>query len=395
MSLLDTRTAAPYSVIVKPVSARCNLACQYCYYLRVSGMYPDAGDALMSDEVLEVFTRQVLADSPGRAVFAWQGGEPLLAGVEFFEKALRLQRRCAAPGQSVQNTIQTNGTLIDEAWCEFFRKRGVLVGLSLDGPADLHDRFRRYRDGSPVHADVLRALRLMQRENVEFNVLTVVSQANVDHGGRVFRYLADLGVNWMQFIACTERRSDGAPTSHSVDGPGYGRFICEVFDAWCPDHVGRVSVRIFENIAQRATGGPPELCIFSPTCGTAVVLEANGDLYACDHFVYEDYKLGNVLETPIRTLVRGEPCQRLAAAKMQQPEACKTCPYEGLCYGGCPKNRFDPVTRTFGDPVLCEGYRMLFEKAFEPIREIGWRAVRGEPLIPPSAPPTPAKKRKR
>lgn len=374
----DTRSTAPYSAIVKPVSALCNLACDYCYYRRVAAMYPEAAPVAMADEVLEALTLQVLQDSGPRAVFAWQGGEPLLAGREFYERAFRLQRRHAARGQVVSNTIQTNGTLIDEEWCRLFRERQVLVGLSLDGPAGLHDANRSDPGGHPSHAAVMRAMELMQRHGIAFNALSVVSAATVGHGRDVFRFLAERGLTWLQFIPCVERDESGALTPHSVDGPSYGRFLCEVFDEWYPAWVGTVSVRTFENIAQRATGGPPELCVFSPTCGNAVVVERDGDVYACDHFVYESYRLGNLLEAPLRQLVRREPCQRLAAAKMAAPARCATCPYEGLCYGGCPKERYDAATGTFGEHGLCEGYRMLFEHAFEPIREIGWRIVRGE-----------------
>jgi uncharacterized protein len=280
------------------------------------------------------------------------------------------------------NTIQTNGILLDDEWCEFLKKNHILVGLSVDGPATVHDVNRVDHAGKPSHERVMKGFRLLKKHGVDFNALVVVSQANVGHGGKVFNYLVDQGATWIQFIPCTECHNDGRVTSHSVRGPEYGDFLCSVFDAWYPKHVGTVSVRIFENIAQRATGGPPELCVFSPTCGNAVVLEANGDLYACDHFVYDDYRLGSILETPIRDLVRREPCQNLARAKINPPEKCHTCPYQGLCYGGCPKGRFDPVTRTFGDAVLCEGYMKLFEHAYEPIQAIGWRAVRGEPLVP-------------
>ena len=383
MSAWETRSTAPYTVITKPVSALCNLACHYCYYSRVMEMYPDPSDRVMSDAVLETFTRQTIKDSGGRAIFAWQGGEPLLAGLEFFRKALEVQRRYTPPGYVCMNTIQTNGTLLDEEWCRFLKENQVLVGISIDGPASLHDVNRVDHSGRPSHERVVRGLRLLRRYGVEYNALVVVSQANVRHGGRVFRYLVDQGVTWTQFIPCTEREDSGAVTEHSVSGPEYGAFMCEVFDAWYPDHVGTVSVRMFENIAQRATGGPPELCVFSPTCGNAVVLEANGDVYACDHFVYPDYRLGNIMETPIGELVRREPCRRLARAKLNPPEKCATCPYQGLCYGGCPKGRFDPVSRSFGDPALCEGYRAVFEHAYETIQAIGWRAVRGEPLIPP------------
>jgi len=374
----ETRATAPYSVIAKPVSADCNLTCRYCYYRRVADMYPDPADRLMLREVLEQYVLQVTGDSGARAVFAWQGGEPLLAGRPFYEEAFRLQRRHSAPGQTVVNTLQTNGTLLDEEWCALLKQHSVLVGLSMDGPAGVHDRNRVDARGRGSHAAAERALKLLRKAEVEFNVLVVVSRANAASGREVLRYLVDRGVRWVQFIPCVERDADGRPTSQSVDGPAYGRFMCDVFSAWHPKHVGEVSVRTFDNIMQRAVGGPPEECVFSPTCGNAVILEANGDLYACDHFVYPDFRLGSILEAPIRTLVRREPCQTLARAKLNPPEKCAACPYEGLCYGGCPKARFDPVSRGFGDPVLCEGYEMLFKMAFEPLREIGWRAVKGQ-----------------
>lgn len=396
MSALQTGCATPYSIIAKPISALCNLDCGYCYYSRVRDMYPTLSDPAMSPPVLESFTRQVIQDSAGQAIFAWQGGEPLLAGMDFYQRAIELQRGYAPPGYVCMNTIQTNGTLLDDDWCRFLHQNQVLVGISIDGPAALHDLYRRDHSGRPSHARVLRGLRLLQKHGVEFNALVVISQANVRHGGEVFRYLVDQGVRWTQFIACTERDEAGRATEHSISGPEYGAFMCQVFDAWYPRHVGAVSVRTFENIAQRATGGPPELCVYSPSCGNAVVLEANGDLYACDHFVYEDYRLGSILQTPIRELVRGEPCRRLARAKLNPPPQCAACQYQGLCYGGCPKGRFNPVSRSFGDPVLCEGYRMLFEHAYELIQDIGWRAVRGKPLVPESRqPPSRAPRRHR
>lgn len=370
MRHVETRPTAPYSAIIKPVSAECNLSCDYCYYRRVLAMYPASEPRRMPDAVLGELTRQVMQDSGQRAVFSWQGGEPLLAGREFFERAFGLQARLARPGQAVVNTVQTNGTLLDAEWAEFFAKHRVLVGLSIDGPAAAHDRYRRYPDGRGSHNNATRALALLRRAGADCNVLVVVSSANAKSGASVYRWLTEQGATWLQFIPCTERSADGNTTPESVSGPAYGQFMCDVFNLWHPRHTGLVAVREFENIAQRIAGRQPELCVFSPTCGNAVVVEYQGDVYACDHFVYEDFRLGNLMEAPLRTLVRRGPARALARAKLSPPPQCATCQFEGLCFGGCPKGRFDPVTRTFKDPVLCQGYKMLFEKAVEPIRAI-------------------------
>jgi uncharacterized protein len=377
MGVLDTRSGSAYSVIAKPVSADCNLACDYCYYTHVLDMY-EPGERRMSDEVLTAYTEQVIRDSGPHAVFSWQGGEPLLAGRDFYEGAFRVQRRLSPSGQTVANTIQTNGLLLDDDWCRMLRERNVLVGLSIDGSAAEHDKHRRSRSGKGSHHGAIRALELLKRHGVEFNVLVVVSDANARRGREVLRFLAARGVRWIQFIPCTERDADGNPTAASIDGPSFGRFLCAFFDEWYPAHVGVVTERILENVMQRAVGLPPELCVFSAVCGQAVVLEASGDVYACDHFVYPDFRLGSIMEQPLRELVRREPCQVLARAKLSLPDCCVSCRFQGLCYGGCPKSRFDPVTRTSGEPILCEGYRMLFEHAFERLAEMGWRVVRGQ-----------------
>ena len=360
--------------MAKPVGAACNLACRYCYYLRRPGIGPSQR---MSREVLEAFVRDTLAaqaDLP-EVHFSWQGGEPLLAGLDFFREALALQGRFRPAGVRVVNALQTNGTLLDAQWAGFFAEHRFLVGISLDGPARFHDPLRRETDGRASHAKALRGLEAMQRRGVEFNSLTVVHHLNYRHGLGVYRFLRRIGIRHMQFIPLVERFTRhgkmAAPCPADADagmapwtGPpeGFGRFLCEAFDEWLAHDVGSVFVQLFEEHVAALANLPARICVFSPTCSSTPILEANGDLYSCDHYAYSPYRLGNILETPIGELVRSAPQREFGRRKLEPlPEDCKRCEFLAACCGGCPKHRFAAPRLDGGmRNYLCPSYRLFF-----------------------------------
>lgn len=359
----------PFQVMLKPRGPICNLDCRYCYYLSKERLYPDS-QFRMSDALLEDFVRQYIASQPGpEVVFVWQGGEPLLMGLDFYRRALTLQKKYARPGLRVANVLQTNGVLLDDAWCAFFKQHDFLVGISLDGPAELHDVYRRGKGGQPTFARVMAGLRCLQRHLVEYNVLTSVHAANMHHPLHVYHFLRDeVGARFLQFIPIVERVNETGfqegerVTAHSVTARQYGQFLIAIFDEWVRHDVGQVFVQIFDVALGQWLGAPPGLCVFAPTCGYALALEHNGDLYSCDHFVEPTHFLGNIQETPLRELVVSPQQQRFGAAKADTlPHYCQTCEVRFACNGGCPKNRF--ITTPQGEPglnYLCAGYQAFF-----------------------------------
>ncbi|NNF26520.1 MAG: anaerobic sulfatase maturase [Gemmatimonadetes bacterium] len=355
--------------MVKPRGGVCDLDCAYCYYLDRVDLYPGS-TFRMSDEVLESFTRSYLQGqlSP-EVVFGWQGGEPTLMGLDFFRRAVELQRRYAPPGVRVSNTIQTNGVSLDDDWCAFFREHGFLVGISIDGPAPLHDAYRVDRGGQPTHARVMAGVERLKSHEVSFNVLATVHAANVPYPRKVYGHLRDdVGAAFVQFIPIVERARSGIATGvgavseRSVSGRAYGEFLMAIFDEWVRRDVGRVFVQLFDVALSAWVGRPAGLCVFEETCGRALALEHNGDLYACDHFVDPEHRVGNVLRTELPVLV-GSPGQRAfgRAKKEGLPRYCRECEVRFVCNGGCPKNRL--LTTPEGESGLnwlCEGYRPFF-----------------------------------
>jgi uncharacterized protein len=333
----------------------------------------------MPDEVLETFTRQYIrSQSSPEIVFGWQGGEPTLMGLDFFRRAVELQRKYAPPGTRVLNTLQTNGLHFDDEWCTFLREHGFLVGLSIDGPARLHDAYRVDKGGKPTHERVMQGLALMKQHDVEFNVLTTVHAANMDHPSQVYRFLRDrVGTTFIQFIPIVERDGAGKASARSVTGRAYGRFLSSVFDEWVRQDIGRVFVQIFDVALAAWVGQRPGLCIFEETCGQALALEHTGDLYSCDHFVEPEYRLGNVTESELPVLVDSEPQQAFGMAKRTTlPAYCRQCEVRFVCNGGCPKNRF--METPDGEPglnYLCEGYRSFFNHV-DPAMRFMARALR-------------------
>jgi uncharacterized protein len=390
VSTAEPKAASPpaFHVMLKPCGPVCNLGCSYCYYLSKERLYPD-GHFCMTDGLLETFTRQYIeAQHVPEVTFGWQGGEPTLVGLDFFRLAVELQQKVRRPGTVVRNAVQTNGTLLNDEWCRFFREHGFLVGLSLDGPRELHDAYRVDKRGQPTFDRVMAGLALLKKHGVEFNVLTTVHAANAGHPLDVYRFLRDeVGARFIQFIPIVQRDNETGfqegerVTERSVTGRQYGDFLIAVFDEWVRRDVGRVFVQIFDVALATWMGQRPGLCVFEETCGTALVLEHNGDLYACDHFVEPRCRLGNVLETPLVELVGSEQQRRFGLAKRDGlPRACRECAVRFVCHGGCPKNR---VARTpDGEPglnYLCEGYRAFFAHVDRPMRMMRAELRAGRP----------------
>jgi uncharacterized protein len=348
--------------MLKPRGAICNLDCSYCYYLEKEKLYPGSSFR-MSDEVLGAFTRQYIESQTGpEIVFGWQGGEPTLMGLDFFHRAVALQKKYARPGAKISNTLQTNGTRLDDDWCRFFAAHDFLVGLSLDGPADLHDAYRVDKGGQPTFDAVMAGLALLKKHRVEFNILTTVHAANAPHPLRVYRFLRDeVETRFIQFIPIVERHREEV-SSQSVPAASYGAFLTNIFDEWVHRDVGQMFVQIFDVALAAWATGNPGLCIFQKTCGTALAMEHNGDVYSCDHYVTPAYRLGNVVDTGLPILVGSDDQRAFGAAKrMALPAYCRTCEVRFACNGGCPKNRF--ISTPEGEPglnYLCEGYKRFF-----------------------------------
>ncbi len=366
-----------FHVMTKPRGAICNLDCDYCFYLRKEALYPGASFR-MSDETLENYTRQYIAAQRAPEVnFAWQGGEPTLMGLDFFRRAVAVQKKYARPGMRIENALQTNGTLLDDAWCQFFAENRFLMGISLDGPREAHDLYRRDKGRSPTFERVLHSIELLKKHKVDFNLLTCVSAANVHQPLDVYHFLRDeIGAEFIQFIPIVEREDetgfqDGTTlTPRSITGEQYGRFLIAIFDEWVRRDVGSVFVQMFDTALGRWLGAPGGLCVFQETCGLALAMEHNGDVYSCDHFVKPRHRLGNLLETPLTELMGSARQKQFGLDKRASlPRYCRECPVLFACNGGCPKDRteFTPD----GEPGLnhlCSGFKAFFTHVDEPMR---------------------------
>ncbi|MEJ2559678.1 MAG: anaerobic sulfatase maturase [Anaerolineae bacterium] len=387
---MKSQPAAPaaFHVMLKPQGAICNLDCAYCYYLSKERLYPGS-HFRMSDALLEEYTRQYIEAQPMREVtFAWQGGEPTLMGLDFFRRAIGFQQRYRRPGMRIHNALQTNGITLDDAWCGFFREHDFLVGISLDGPRDLHDAYRVDKGGQPTFERVMAGLELLKKHGVEFNVLTTVHAANADYPLEVYRFLRDeAGTGFMQFIPIIERDNETGfqegekASARSVTGRQYGDFLIAIFDEWVRQDVGRVFVQIFDAALAVWLGQRPGLCIFEETCGTALAMEHNGDLYACDHFVEPGHKLGNIHDIPLVEMVGSEPQRQFGLAKRDTlPPYCRECQVRFVCNGGCPKNRI--LHTPDGEPglnLLCAGYKAFFTHIDRPMRMMAAELRAGRP----------------
>lgn len=374
----------PLHVLAKPIGPLCNLACDYCFYLKKQALFPALHNFRMSDAMLESFIRRYIESHDGPEVaFAWQGGEPTLCGISFFEKAVALQQRYAH-GRRISNALQTNGTLLDHEWGAFLHDHHFLVGLSLDGPRRLHDRHRQDKHRQSSFDRVMRGLAILQKHRVEHNALTVVSSANVDYPIDVYHFLRDAGFQHLQFIPLVERTpvpgddDTAAPARHATVTPetvpaaAYGSFLTRIFDRWVRNDVGRIFVRDFDTAFAAWLGQPSPLCVHATECGRAVALEHDGSVYSCDHYVYPSHRLGHLHDTPLDELVE-LPVQRQFGRDKSAtlPRQCRECPVRFACNGGCPKHRF--ATTTDGEPglnYLCPGYKTFFTHIDSPMRRM-------------------------
>ena len=347
-----------FHLMAKPAGGRCNIACEYCFYLEKGHhLLRDAGKQRhMTDKVLEAYIRQYIAATSGPEVaFTWQGGEPTLAGLPFYRQAVALQQRYAN-GKRITNSLQTNGVLIDDAWAAFLAGHHFLVGLSLDGPAPLHNHYRKTGSGKPVFDQVMAGLDCLKRHGVAFNILAVVNNVTAQAPREVYQFLTcEAGAQFLQFIPVVEHCPQRGLLPWSVTGEAYGQFITTVFDHWVRHDVGRVFVQLFDNALAAWLGERPALCVMHPTCGRGLVIEQNGDIYSCDHYVDAAHRLGNLLKQPLETLAHHKMQRRFGLQKAQLPDACHRCTWRFACQGGCPKHRLQARRNH-----LCTGYQMIF-----------------------------------
>jgi len=395
---------APFHVMTKPIGSLCNLACSYCFYLETAHLYSGKRDWRMSSEVLETYIRDYIAAQPSPTVsFAWQGGEPTLLGVDFFRNVVALQQRYAG-GKEIENALQTNGVLLDDEWGQFLAANHFLVGLSVDGPRELHDAYRVDKGQQPTFDRVMSGLEVLKKHRVEFNTLTTVHRKNSQHPLEVYRFLRKIGSGFIQFIPIVERAAPPAgkhpglwlapPPDHedaaaldahvtpwSVRPADYGNFLCAVFDEWVRHDVGRVFVQQFDAALANWLGEAAGVCVFSKNCGRALAVEHNGDVFSCDHYVYPEYKLGNLREVSLAAMVDSPVQQKFGDAKSASlPRYCRECPVRFACHGECPKHRF---LRTpdgeAGLNYLCAGYKRFFTHVDSPMRTMAALYRSGRP----------------
>lgn len=406
MTQAPRHSPAPRSfhVMAKPIGPLCNLDCTYCFYLEKEKLFPAGENYRMNDEVLETFVRKYIQGQHAPEIqFAWQGGEPTLMGLDFFRKVVALQRRHAG-GRTVHNAFQTNGTNLDDEWCRFFAQERFLVGLSLDGPEPIHNRYRNDRGGKGSFDRVMAGLDVLKRWRVEFNTLTCVTRQSPDEAEEIYRFLKQQGVAFMQFIPIVERAGDraahaiglelavppdlraaggnpGTMMPWSVSSEGFGIFLCKVFDEWIKADVGRVFVNIFDVALSAWCGMEPGLCTFAKRCGQAVALEHDGGVYSCDHYVYPTYFLGNVLDQSLEEMVYSPAQVKFGNDKQDAlPRYCRECEFLFACNGECPKHRF--LETPDGEPglnYLCAGYKRFFSHIDPAMRQMAALVASGRP----------------
>lgn len=371
--------AHPLYVMTKPVGAMCNLACDYCYYLEKLNLYKDSAPHTMSEALLERFIKEYInSQTMPQVLFTWHGGETLMRPISFYRKAMRLQKQYAG-GRVIDNCIQTNGTLINDEWCRFFKENNWLVGVSIDGPQEFHDEYRRNRRGQPSFSKVMHGIELLNKHGVEWNAMAVVNDYNADYPLEFYHFFKSIDCRYIQFTPIVERISKHDDGRHlaspmqneqqlaefSVTPEQWGNFLCGIFDEWVRNDVGAYFIQIFDSTLANWVGEQPGVCSLAPTCGQAGVMEFNGDVYSCDHFVFLEYKLGSIYRNSLVEMMYGERQQEFGRMKQKSlPEQCKKCEYLFACNGECPKNRF--ATSVTGEPglnYLCRGYHQFFSHA--------------------------------
>lgn len=349
-----------FSAIIKPLGSKCNMKCAYCYYLEKAGLYHGI-EPLMSDETLELFTEQFIEDNTADELsICWHGGEPLLLGLDFFSKALEYQKKYA-DSRAIVNSIQTNGILLDEQWCQFFADNKFLVGISLDGPQDVHDKYRQNKVGNSSFKKTVDAIKLLKKYNVEFNTLSVINKGSEGQGCKIYRFLRDeIGSRYMQFLPAADKDMPWA-----ISAEGFGQFLIDVFDEWSRNDIGKIFVLTFDATLAGWCGITPGLCAFNDICCDSLTVEHNGDIYACDHFVDKKYLLGNIKGKRLGELfTSSDRIDFVLGKKNNLPEGCMKCNFLSLCNGGCPEHRRN------GRNVLCDGFRMYFKHTAELMKEM-------------------------
>lgn len=357
--------------MVKPAGSHCNLACEYCYYLEKKKLYPNEQKMVMSDELLEKFTQEFIeAQTMNQVCFQWHGGEPLMRPLSFYKKALQLQKRYGR-GRQIDNTIQTNGTLLTDEWCRFLKENNFLVGVSIDGPQEFHDEFRRSRLGKPSWRDVMKGINLLNKHGVQWNAMAVVNDFNADYPLDFYNFFKEIGAHYIQFTPIVERMCEGRLANmHDTDSPladfsvtpkQWGDFLCAIFDEWYKQDVGKYFIQLFDATLANWCGLTPGVCSYGEKCGHAACMEFNGDVYSCDHLVFPEFKLGNIHEKTLVEMLYGEEQRQFGRIKQKLHQQCLECKWKFACNGECPKNRF--VRTSEGQPplnYLCSGYKQFF-----------------------------------
>jgi len=385
-----TKASRDFQVFAKPIGSVCNLNCEYCYYLNKKHLYPESEVFRMPDDILEAYIVQIIDACTEPVInFSWHGGEPTLLGLDYFRRIVSLQQRHQPADRRISNSIQTNGTLLDEDWCRFFAKQRFAVGLSLDGPPELHDNYRRTKNQEPTHKQVMRAYHLLQQHKVLCDILCVVHAENVLYPTRVYRFFKQIKAEYLGFLPLVEKQPDTKTgVSHrSVPAKALGIFLSTIFDEWKQQDIGRVKIQMFEEMARTAFGQEHSLCIFRKTCGDIPVVEHNGDFFSCDHFVNEKHRLGNIREVPLVELLESPEQRAFGQAKLDKlTRYCRACEVREMCHGGCPKDRF--ILTPDGEPglsYLCAGYKHFFTHCRPFVAELSnlWRRQSREKQLPP------------
>jgi uncharacterized protein len=360
-----TAAGREFQIFVKPAGPLCNLDCSYCYYLQKERLYPEVRSFRMAEDLLEEYIVQHIHACPSREIsFSWHGGEPTLLGLDYFRRIVALQRKHLPAGRRIRNGMQTNGVLLDEEWCRFLAAEGFGIGLSLDGPQEMHDRYRVTKGRKPTHKQALRGFKLLLRYGIPCDLLCVVNDYNVQYPTRVYRYFKEIGGQYLGFLPAVEPRTDeeGAVSPQTVPAEDYGAFLCAIFDEWVREDIGRIRVQMFEEAGRPARGEEHSLCIFRETCGDIPVLEHNGDFYSCDHYFDAQHRLGNIRETPLVELIESPAQKAFGQAKWDSlPRYCLECDVRPMCNGGCPKDRFlKTPDGEAGLNYLCAGFKRFF-----------------------------------
>lgn len=370
-----------FQIFVKPVGARCNLACSYCYYLEKQDIVSSSTGAVMSNDILERYVRQhIEASTEPEIFFSWHGGEPTLAGLDFYMKAVEYQKKYKPSGSTIMNGIQTNATKITEEWASFFSREGFYVGLSLDGPEEYHNLNRTRADGKGTYEEVMRGLDVIRKHNVPHEFLCVVSNDNVHAPLEIYRFFRGLGAAYITFLPMVEKSegSDGKASERSVRPLDFGKFLSAIFDEWIENDIGSLKVQLFEEALRTAFSQDHTLCIFKPVCGGVPVVEMNGDFYSCDHYVTPEHMIGNINDSPLAALLDHPRQKAFGQSKRDTlPRYCLECEVLDMCNGECPKNRF--IMTPTGEPglnYLCEGYRYFFNHCRPFVNEVArmWRS---------------------